>query len=84
VNPTIIDSAVNTLDSIVVEVEGTSDYQKDVLLEHLHAAKIYLMGSMPKEYLYSLNAAKQVAAELADPALQKRVKQQIEDLSPWA
>lgn len=84
VNPTANDGTIHTLDSLMAEVEHSNDDQKDLLLEHLNAAKMYLIGSMPTEYQYSLHSAKEVADELADSALQKRVKEQIDGLDPHA
>ena len=38
----------------------------DLLIEHLHSARTYLLGAMPEEYLVSLESAKQALNTVSD------------------
>ena len=39
------------------------------LMEHLHSARVYLLGAMPEEYLLSIELARQVLAVVRDRKL---------------
>ncbi len=43
------------------------------LLEHLHSARVYLLGAMPEEYLVSIESAKQALEAVPDGKLRIRM-----------
>ena len=43
------------------------------LLEHLHSARVYLLGAMPDEYLLSIESAKQALDVVPDSKLRSRM-----------
>jgi len=50
------------------------------LLEHLHSARVYLLGAMPDEYLLSIESAKQVLDVLPDGNLRSSVDNTLSSL----
>ena len=45
--------------------------QADLLMEHLHSARTYLLGAMPEEYLTSLESAKSTLKQVPDSHLRR-------------
>ena len=57
------------LDKLIADFGGSSKRSggpRDLLLEHLHAARRYLLGSMPGEYGCSLRHALESLANIPD------------------
>ena len=44
------------LDDMIATLERST--QCDLLIEHLHSARVYLLGAMPEEFLVALESAK--------------------------
>jgi len=58
--------------------------QKDLLSEHLHSARAYLLGAMPEEYAAALDFARNAAGHLSDEdrrQLQETLDQLQSDIS---
>ncbi len=50
------------------------------LLEHLHSARVYLLGAMPDEYLLSIESAKQALDVVPDSKLRSRMDDTLSSL----
>ena len=50
------------------------------LLEHLHSARIYLLGAMPEEYLLSIESARQALDVVPDSKLRSRIDDSLSSL----
>ena len=50
------------------------------LLEHLHSARVYLLGAMPEEYLLSIESAKRALAAMPDSKLRSRMDDTLSSL----
>ena len=52
------------LDDMIATLERST--QCDLLIEHLHSARTYLLGAMPEEFLASLESAKWALRTIRD------------------
>ena len=50
------------------------------LLEHLHSARVYLLGAMPDEYLLSIESAKQALDLVPDNNLRSSMDDTLSSL----
>jgi len=63
----------------MIAVLGRS-WQVDLLIEHLHSARTYLLGAMPEEYLASLESAKYVLNTVSDGNLRSVLNDSLTNL----
>ena len=56
------------LDEMIADLGGSSAAACDLLLEHLQAARRYLLGSMPGEYRFCLQQARKSVAFILEKA----------------
>ena len=69
------DEDLKMLDEMVADLGGSSAAPAcDLLLEHLQAARRYLLGSMPGEYSLCLEQARQSVAFLPEKVAGTRTK----------
>src|ERR1700674_2151486 len=54
--------------------------QADLLIEHLHSARTYLLGAMPEEYLASLESAKRTLKTVSDGNLRSVLNDALTNL----
>jgi hypothetical protein len=54
--------------------------QADLLIEHLHSARTYLLGAMPEEYLASLEFAKRTLKTVSDGNLRRVLNDALTNL----
>lgn len=66
---------------MIAGVGGSNDAACDLLLEHLQAARRYLLGSMPGEYNFSLQQARKSVAFIPDETARTDLKEQIKAAS---
>ncbi len=50
------------------------------LMEHLHSARVYLLGAMPQEYLLSIESARQALDVVPDSNLRKDLADTLSNL----
>jgi hypothetical protein len=68
------------IDKLIADLGGSNDTGRrgpgpcDLLLEHLQAARRYLLGSMPGEYSLSLQQAEESLACMPDKDVRNRVR----------
>ncbi len=63
------DEDLKILDEMIADLGGSSDVPAcDLLLEHLQAARRYLLGSMPGEYSLCLRQANESVVFIPDKA----------------
>ncbi len=63
------DEDLKILDEMIADLGGSSAAPAcDLLLEHLQAARRYLLGSMPGEYTFSLQQARESVAFIPEAA----------------
>jgi len=63
------DEELKILDEMIADLGGSSDVPAcDLLLEHLQAARRYLLGSMPGEYGLCLQQARESLASIPEKA----------------
>jgi hypothetical protein len=74
------EGALATLDHLMLDVAEFQNDPSSLLREHLQSARVYLLGAMPDEYEFSLAAAKEAIAELADAAEQSPLRRGVEAL----
>ena len=78
--------SLQSLDRLILDAGGADDAGKHsktshgLLIEHLRAARISLLGAMPGEYRSSLQEAKESAACIADKTVQNDIKQRLQKL----
>ena len=63
----------------MIAVLGRSG-QADLLIEHLHSARTYLLGAMPEEYLASLESAKNALNTVSDGSLRSVLNDSLTNL----
>ena len=63
------DADVKRLDDLIAALRHVQTHPDDLVLEHLHSARIYLLGAMPEEYDLSLRNARQSLRLVAEAAL---------------
>jgi len=50
------------------------------LMEHLHSARVYLLGAMPEEYLFSIESARQALDVVRDRKLRNSMDDTLSNL----
>jgi hypothetical protein len=65
------------LDRLIAQASQPGDVQTALVVEHLQSARVYLLGAMPDEYEFSLQAAKKVAAGLSNANLKDALTQEL-------
>jgi hypothetical protein len=71
---------VNLIDTAIDEMSEPSESQCELLREHLESARHYLLGSMEKEYVLSLQLAKQALNCISDADRKRRMEKLIADM----
>ena len=66
------------LDQMIAELARFRD--PSPLMEHLHSARIYLLGAMPEEYLLSIESAKQVLHVVPDSGFRNGIDVTLSNL----
>ena len=84
-NSPVPDAALPTdaqarLDHLIARIGQHRDSSTELVRERLQSARIYLLGGMPEEYAFSLDATKTAVTGLTDAALQQVVLSEVEDL----
>ena len=80
------DQILASLDKMIADVNGSSDAAHksggpcDLFLEHLRAAKRYLLGSMVGEYRFSLEEARNCASCIPDKNARTETKRILRSL----
>jgi hypothetical protein len=64
-----LESDLRRLDELIAFVGGMNSEEAALLMEHLHSARIYLLGAMPDEYAASLQSAKEASQWVRDKPL---------------
>src|SRR3982074_2777883 len=64
-----LESELRRLDELIAFVGGLNSEETALLMEHLHSARIYLLGAMPDEYAASLQAAKEASPRFSGKPL---------------
>ena len=64
-----VESDHKRLDVLIAFVGGVNSEEADLLLEHLHSARIYLLGAMPDEYAASLQSAEEASQQFSNKPL---------------
>jgi hypothetical protein len=64
-----VESDHRRLDELIAIVGRLSSEEAALLMEHLHSARIYLLGAMPDEYAASLESAKEAAQRFSNKPL---------------
>jgi hypothetical protein len=78
--------SLKRLDGLIENLGGSGDASKHsegqcaLLLEHLQAARRYLLGSMPAEYGSSLGQAKESTSCIADKSTRAQTKETLRSL----
>ena len=73
--PSNENSDLARLEELIRDLVGADDTQKGLIREHLEAARFYLHGAMPAEYLFNLELAEGLLSELGDNDLQHRIRE---------
>jgi hypothetical protein len=60
------------LEELVRDLEGRSGAY-DLMREHLDTARMYLLGSMPREYSFNLKLARRLLPKIDDQCLRTRI-----------
>ena len=66
-----VESDHRRLDELIAFVGGLNSEEAALLMEHLHSARIYLLGAMPDEYAASLQSAKETSQRFSDKPLRE-------------
>ena len=69
--------ALARLDHLIGEIKHSQSTETDLLLEHLHGARTYLLGAMPEEYEFSLQEARRLAPRAMSASVQKAIEQDV-------
>jgi len=77
-SPAKRETNITQLDQMIAALEPLRE--PNPLLEHLHSARVYLLGAMPDEYLLSIESAKQVLDVLPDGNLRSSVDNTLSSL----
>ena len=68
-------SSTARIEELIRDLVGEDDTAKGLIREHLEAARFYLHGAMPAEYLFNLELAEGLLSELHDQELQHRIRE---------
>jgi hypothetical protein len=75
------DKDLECLDEMIADLGRSKDAVPwDLLLEHLQAARRYLLGSMPREYSLSLQQARESVALIPDKIARSETKKILRSL----
>jgi len=66
------------LDGLIATLSHKSSEQVDLLVEHLHSARIYGLGAMPNEYAAALRDARDAAGRLKEKKLRQTLQGAID------
>ena len=77
-SPAKREANITRLDQMIAELEHFRE--PNPLLEHLHSARVYLLGAMPEEYLLSIESARQVLDVVPDGKLRSRMDDTLSSL----
>ncbi len=72
-SPAKREANISRLDQMIASLKPLRE--PNPLLEHLHSARIYLLGAMPDEYLLSIEAARQAL----DVVLNRKLRSRMDD-----
>jgi hypothetical protein len=64
---------VARIEEFIHDLKNVSGPPSDPMLEHLEAARFYLLGAMPQEYQLSLNLVEEVLPDIPNEDLRKRI-----------
>lgn len=64
-----LESDLRLLDELIAFVGGLNSEQAALVMEHLHSARICLLGAMPDEYAAGLQSAKEASRWVSDKPL---------------
>ena len=71
---------VNLIDTAIDEISDPAESQCELLREHLESARHYLLGSAEREYVLSLQLAREALNCVADRDRKARVEKLIADM----
>lgn len=75
------DEDLSCLDKMIADVGSSHDAAScDLFLEHLRAARRYLLGSMAGEYRFSLQQAKESVIAIEDKTARVETKEILQNL----
>lgn len=79
------DENLKSLEEFIARLGGSKDVRQsprpsDFLVEHLQSARRSLLGSMPGEYRFNLQQAKESAASLSDKSVRSETKKLLQTL----
>jgi hypothetical protein len=77
-SPAKREANITRLDQMIAALEPLRE--PNPLLEHLHSARIYLLGAMPEEYLLSIESARQALDVVPDSKLRSRIDDSLSSL----
>ena len=72
-----VESDHRRLDELIAFVGGLNSEEAALLMEHLHSARIYLLGAMPDEYAASLQSAKETSQRFSDKPLREALMEAL-------
>ncbi len=77
-SPAKREANITRLDQMIAELEHFRE--PNPFIEHLHSARVYLLGAMPDEYLLSIESARQVLDVVPDSKLRSRTDDTLSSL----
>jgi hypothetical protein len=77
-SPAEREANLTRLDQMIAALERLRE--ADPLMEHLHSARVYLLGAMPDEYLLSIESAKQALDAVPDGDLRSSMDGTLSNL----
>ena len=77
-SPARREANITRLDQMIAALDPLRE--PNPLLEHLHSARVYLLGAMPDEYLLSIESAKQALDVVPDNKLRSRMDDTLSSL----
>jgi hypothetical protein len=79
-SPTQAEVNLARLDDLIATLKDRNSEQVDLLVEHLHSARIYSLGAMPKEYAAALRDARDAAGRVKGKELRQTLQGVIDYL----
>jgi hypothetical protein len=77
-SPAERETNLTRIDQMIAALEPLPE--ANPLMEHLHSARVYLLGAMPEEYLLSIESAKQALGVVPDRDLRKSMDGTLSNL----
>jgi hypothetical protein len=74
------DADLQRLDDLLAALGHTQENRDDLLIEHLHSARTYLLGAMPEEYALSLQNARDNSSLVRDETSRQRLESTLSSL----